>query len=82
MQADRRSAAVSPENIETPLQRSAPVGEHGSSSIRALAGMGAVSTGCVWGDKHAMGTNVGKMLRRFLSRSTFIDPPTASHGHG
>jgi hypothetical protein len=58
MQADRRSALVSPESIETPPQTIIPVDEHGSSNIRACAGMRAVSTGLVCGEKHASGDNV------------------------
>ena len=58
MQADRRSTLVSPESIDTPPQTIIPVDEHGSSNIRAFAGMRAVSTGLVCGEKHASGDNV------------------------
>jgi hypothetical protein len=58
MQADRRSTLVSPESIDTPPQTIIPVDEHGSSNIRAFAGMRAVSMGLVCGEKHASGDNV------------------------
>lgn len=58
MQAERCSALVSPESIDTPPQTIIPVDEHGSSNIRAFAGMRAVSTGLVCGEKHASGDNV------------------------
>ena len=58
MQAERRSALVSPESIDTPPQTIIPADEHGSSNIRAVAGMRAVSTGLVCGEKHASGDNV------------------------
>ena len=58
MQAERRSALVSPESIDIPPQTIIPVDEHGSSNIRAFAGMRAVSTGLVCGEKHASGDNV------------------------
>src|SRR5689334_6633868 len=58
MQADRRSALVSPESIDTPPHTIIPVDEHGSSNIRAFAGMRAVSTGLVCGEKHPSGDNV------------------------
>src|SRR5689334_18945655 len=58
MQADRRSALVSPESIDTPPHTIIPVDEHGSSNIRAFAGIRAVSTGLVCGEKHASGDNV------------------------
>lgn len=58
MQAERCSALVSPESIDTPPQTIIPVDEHGSSNIRAFTGMRAVSTGLVCGEKHASGDNV------------------------
>jgi len=65
MQADRRSALVSPESTDTPPQTIIPVDEHGSSRIRAFAGMGAVSTGLVSGEKHASGTPAIKRKKYF-----------------
>jgi hypothetical protein len=65
MQADRRSAPVSPESIETPPHNITPVGEHGSSKIRAFWGIGAVSTGWVCGAKHATGNNATKKASFF-----------------
>jgi len=65
MQADRRSTLVSPESIDTPPQTIIPVDEHGSSNIRAFAGMRAVSTGLVCGEKHASGDNVTTTTKYF-----------------
>jgi hypothetical protein len=77
MQADRRSALVSPESIDTPPHTIIPVDEHGSSNIRAFAGMRAVSTGLVCGEKHPSGDNVTtttkyRTLYRLMGCSLFI----------
>jgi hypothetical protein len=45
-QAERRSTAASPENVDMALQSKFPRLEHCSAN-RALVGIGAVSSGCV-----------------------------------
>jgi hypothetical protein len=41
--------------------------EQGSSNILALVGMGAVSTGWVCGEKHATGSNAGKIGEKIFN---------------
>jgi|RhiMethySRZTD1v2_1073278.scaffolds.fasta_scaffold156781_1 hypothetical protein len=65
MQAERCSVAMSPESIETPPHNITPCREQGSSKMRAFAGMGAVTAGFVWGEKHATGSNAINRLKRF-----------------
>jgi len=65
MHAERCSVALSPENIDTPLHNATPFSEQGSSKMRALAGIGAVTAGFVWGEKHARGSNAIKRLKKF-----------------
>ena len=69
MQAERCSVAVSPESIETPPQSTTPCSEQGSSKMRAFAGIGAVTAGFVWGEKHATGNSAINRLKRFCRRS-------------